>query len=470
MKDIIHSFKLPASKSISNRILLIRALCEYYNKSNKFKIENLAECDDTNRMLSVLNTFFSNNNINNVSTKPIDKEYVDKMQYYDINHAGTAMRFLTAFLSIVKGQFHLNGSNRMQIRPIKILVDALNSIGANIRYAKNEGYPPLIIKGSSLEGGEIDVDSSISSQYISSLMMIAPYMKKGLTINLVGGIVSSPYIFMTNKIMEQLEAKLSFYYNDKMYPKKFTDLDIKNKRIKKIKIYPIPYLSESESELKSNSDIKERGATIKLDKQKLSLKIESDWSAASYFYEYLLIKGHGKLRLDNLYSNSMQGDSRQVEYWKYLGITTTFQEDSIIIEKKFKSKDFITLDFTEMPDIALSFIVACCLNDVKFTFTGLITLSIKECDRIDAITKEMRKLGYILLNRDLGVLSWDGDLVNNNKTTSDTDHIIVETHDDHRMAMSLAPAIIKFPNLIIKNPEVVAKSFPRFWEQTKTLF
>jgi len=470
MKDIVQSFKLPASKSISNRILLIRALCEYYNKSNKFSIENLAECDDTNRMLSVLKSFFLNNNINNVSTNSINKEYVDKMQYYDINHAGTAMRFLTAFLSIVEGQFHLNGSSRMQIRPIKILVDALNSIGANIRYAKNEGYPPLIIKGCNLEGGEIDVKSSVSSQYISSLMMIAPYMKKGLTINLVGGIVSSPYIIMTYKIMEQMEAKLSLYYNDKIDSKEFTELNTKNKIIKKIKIHPIPYLRESENSLKSKYDIKKCGSAIQLDKQRLSLKIESDWSAASYFYEYLLIRGHGKLKLDNLYSNSIQGDSKQIEYWQYLGITTTFQENSIIIEKKFKSKDFLTLDFTEMPDIALSFIVACCLNKVKFTFTGLQTLSIKECDRINAITNEMKKLGYILLNEGLGVLSWGGDLLNDNKKAIDTNPITIETYDDHRMAMSLAPAKMKFPNLIIKDPEVVAKSFPAFWEQTKTLF
>jgi len=558
MKDLVQDIKLPASKSISNRILIIKALSEYYNISNKFEIENLAKCDDTDKMLLVLNLFFSHFNKevnnNNLSMNSYYREFIDETQNYNINHSGTAMRFLTAFFSIVKGKFTLTGSERMQHRPIHILVDALNTLGGNIKYKKDEGYPPLLIKGCHLLGGEIDIESSVSSQYISALMMIAPYMQRGLTINLVGEVVSSSYIFMTSQIMKQLDAKLCLYLDDEVDKEgldnihkynscstcsmnsdssdavdkegldnihKFsTCMDNSEKKLRRIKIYPISYLNslnriststsgrtELEEQIKSDDD-KIYINTIKTQTKKVVLKIESDWSAASYFYEYLLIKGHGRLKLKNLYKNSMQGDSKQVAYWEKLGITTKFIEDAIIIETNLKSqnllklgfKSLLKLDFTEMPDIALSFIVACCLSGIKFTFTGLQTLKIKECDRIDAIITEMKKLGYVLINNDLGVLSWIEDKENDIHTAGNeidkrdninsiddnvdirtniesnkidvtrVNPINIRTYNDHRMAMALAPARIKYPKLIIENSEVVEKSFPDYWKQTVNLF
>ena len=588
MKELLQNIELPASKSISNRILIIKALCEYYNMSNKFEIENLAKCDDTNKMLLVLNLFFSHfnkaENNNNLSASSYNREFLDEIQNYNINHAGTAMRFLTAFLSIVKGECTLTGSERMQQRPIRILVDALNILGANIKYEKDEGYPPLTIKGCELVGGEIDIESSVSSQYISALMMIAPYMQKGLTINLVGGVVSSPYIFMTSQIMKQLDAKLCLYSDDEMDKvelddihkcnndksdkeelddihkrskdksdkvdkEKFDDIhkydtystcstsgdnsdsvdkeEIDNvhkfktcssnnkvrlgnvlkcttctneseKKLRRIKIYPFPYLNSLDNDSSSKSNISKFqdviescGSNYKSDVSKLEddikscddnmyintiktqtknvvIKIESDWSAASYFYEYLLIKGHGKLKLNNLYKDSIQGDSKQVAYWEQLGITTKFVEDAIIIEKGIPSQSSIKLDFTEMPDIALSFIVACCLAEIKFCFTGLQTLKIKECDRIESIITEMKKLNYSLVTNGLGILSWDGGRTDifSQKNNKDVNQISIKTYNDHRMAMVMAPARILYPKLVIENPEVVEKSFPDYWKQT----
>ncbi|MCC8174061.1 MAG: 3-phosphoshikimate 1-carboxyvinyltransferase [Odoribacter sp.] len=401
MRDIKISFTsasisgkvdLPASKSISNRVLIINALAE-----SNIPVNNLAVCDDTDIMLSVLNS-------------------ADNC--FDIGHAGTSMRFLTAFLSRIIGKWEITGSERMKQRPISVLVDALNQLGAKIEYIEKEGYPPLRIYGSHLKGGELEIPASISSQYISALMMIAPYMQKGLKLTLTDNVVSRTYIEMTAAIMREFGAEVQLAENS-------------------IEIVPVPY-------------------------NPVPYTVESDWSGTSYFYELLAIAERGEIEMNGLYKNSLQGDAGQVEVWKSLGITTCFHEKGVTIRKEGNSVNRLDYDFVKMPDLVQSFTVACCLTDKPFKFSGVETLRIKETDRIAALIKEMGKLGFRLVAEGDSILSWDGTLC---KPTENS----IETYHDHRMAMAFAPAALKFPGLVIQDKSVVSKSFPDYWEQLRKL-
>ncbi len=384
---------LPASKSICNRALIINALSD-----SPYEISNLSNCDDTQAVVRVLN---SNDN------------------HFDIGAAGTAMRFLTAFLSKIAGEWTITGTERMKNRPIKILVEALNSLGANISYVEKEGFPPLKIKGSALLGGEITLDGSVSSQYVTALMMIAPLIKEGLTIHLKGYIASKSYIRMTIRIMEEFGVKALF--DDK-----------------KITILPQEYKC-------------------------LRYTVESDWSAASYWYEIMALMGEGEIFLSGLQENSSQGDMAAAKLFSLLGVQSNFTKDGVLLTTKNERISKLIYDFTDQPDLVQTFVVTCCLLNVTFSFSGLSTLKIKETDRIAALIAEMKKLGYVLKETEENTLTWNGEKVKQD------DIPVIETYEDHRMAMAFAPACIKIKNLCIQDPQVVSKSYPNFWDDLKNV-
>lgn len=394
IKPIDLEIKLPASKSISNRALILNALA--YSPHD---IENLAVCDDTDTMVRALD---SNDTL------------------FDVGAAGTAMRFLTAFLAKTVGEWVITGSDRMKERPIKLLVDALNQLGGKITYIEKEGYPPLRIYGSALMGGKIGMDGGVSSQYISALMMIAPYMQNGLKIILQGNVISLPYILMTKKMMEDFGVTVNFEANI---------IDIRPQTYK-----PIPY------------------------------RIEPDWSAASYWYEVLAVAGKGSIILKGLQKESMQGDSQVAEIFKQLDVATEYQADGIRLTATDNRCKMLTYDFVEQPDLVQTVAVTCCLKNIPFHFRGVQSLKIKETNRVAALIRELKKLGYVLIEPKEGELAWAG-------LTTDTGNsctTIISTYDDHRMAMAFAAVALQQP-IKIANPEVVNKSYPNFWEDFSQL-
>jgi 3-phosphoshikimate 1-carboxyvinyltransferase len=390
--DINLRIKLPASKSISNRALILNALAY-----SPYDIQNLSDCDDTR-----------------VTVKALDSNDTT----FDIGAAGTAMRFLTAFLSKTVGEWTITGSERMKNRPIRLLVDALNSLGAKIEYVEKEGYPPLKIYGSALMGGEISLNSGVSSQYISALMMIAPYMQNGLKIKLEGNVISVPYIQMTLSMMKEFGVQVIFENNI---------IDIKPQMYK-----PVQY------------------------------KVESDWSAASYWYEILSIAGKGQIQLDGLNQNSHQGDSRVAELFGQLGVKTEYNAEGVLLTATQHYTSKFEYDFVNQPDLAQTFAVTCCLKNIPFVFSGLQSLKIKETDRIAALINELRKLGYVVVEPTEGKLAWLGERCEQASTIS------IATYEDHRMAMAFAPAALLSP-IEIEEPQVVSKSYPKFWEDIEQL-
>jgi len=383
---------LPASKSISNRALILNAL-----SYSPYEIQNLSECDDTRVTMDALDS--------NDTT-------------FDIGAAGTAMRFLTAFLAKTVGEWVITGSERMKNRPIKVLVEALNTLGAKIEYIENDGYPPLRIFGCALTGGEIHLNGSVSSQYISALMMIAPFMQNGLLIFLDGKIISKPYIEMTIQMMQEFGAEVEISEN-KIY-------------IKSQDYQPIEYV------------------------------VESDWSAASYWYEILSLVGQGNIFLNGVYQNSYQGDSKVAEIFENLGIHTKYMSEGVLLTSTEITSQGLEYDFTDQPDLAQTLVVTCCLKGIPFIFTGLKSLKIKETDRIAGLINELRKLGFILIESGEGRLEWDGEIC------EPAQNIIFETYDDHRMAMALTPAALFYP-ISIEHPEVVSKSYPNFWKDIEKI-
>ena len=390
-----NSFEISGSKSESNRLLILNSI--YGN----LKIDNLSNSDDT-----VI----------------LDKYITSLENQIDVHHAGTAMRFLTALLSIkTNKQFVITGSNRMKERPIKILVDALNKLGANISYCDKNGYPPLMIKGQDIVGGEISLSSQISSQYISALMLIAPILKKGLLINLEGQITSKPYLEMTLAILKKIGINCYF---------------------------------------KNNIISIESCATI----NSSSISIESDWSSLSYFYSTVALSSSSELNIGTFYKSSIQGDIRLSEIYTKLGVETKFIESSSRVSLKkindFNKPDHIDLDLTENPDIAQTIAVTCFGLGISCDLFGLHTLKIKETDRLEALKTELSKLGAIVK------------ITNNSfhlsPSFSINTGISIKTYNDHRMAMAFAPLALKTP-LTIKNPEVVTKSYKDFWKDLKSL-
>lgn len=387
-KSIHTDIKLPASKSISNRALILKAL-----SNSPFPIHNLSDCDDTRVMIDAFDT---------------------DSHYFDVGAAGTSMRFLTAFLSRQPGEWEITGTERMQQRPINVLVEALNSLGARIEYLKNPGYPPLKIKGSVLNGGEIYLSGGISSQFISAILMIAPLMEKGLTINLEGDVISIPYIKMTLRLMEEFSVKCDWVGNI-------------------IKIFPNIYLPREYT-------------------------VESDWSAASYWYEIVSLCDSATVELKGLFKDSVQGDSKVAGLFVDLGVDTKFTDDGVILTKTDRVAKKMFHNFINEPDLAQTFVVTCCLKGIPFLFTGLQSLKIKETDRIEALKAEMKKLGYVITDSENSILEWNGE------RCELTDDLSISTYEDHRMAMAFAPASLKVDGLIINEPKVVTKSYPYYWD------
>ncbi|MDD3195371.1 MAG: 3-phosphoshikimate 1-carboxyvinyltransferase [Paludibacter sp.] len=384
--------KLPASKSISNRALILNAL-----SYSPYPIGNVSDCDDTSVMIKALD---SNDRL------------------FDVGAAGTSMRFLTAFLSKTLGEWVITGSERMKQRPIRILVDALNQLGAKIEYLEKEGFPPLKITGSALMGGEIKLNGGVSSQYISALMMIAPYMYKGLTIQLEGKVISQPYIRMTQAMMNEFGVDSTFVDNSIRIPaQEYT---------------PVPFT------------------------------VESDWSAASYWYELLAIAGKGEVFLEGLRKNSYQGDAQVANLFAQLGVATEYYTDGVKLSPSETATSQLSYNFINEPDLAQTLAVCCCIKGIPFSFSGLQSLKIKETDRINALINELAKLGYCISEPAEGELEWTG------ATCAKADVPVIKTYEDHRMAMAFAPAAL-VGELEIEHPEVVSKSYPDFWQDLQTI-
>ena len=387
---------LPASKSISNRALIINALA-----NDTHPLENLSDCDDTQVMLRALQA--------------------QPGETIDIMAAGTAMRFLTAYLSVTPGDRIITGTQRMKQRPIGILVDALRELGANIEYVEKEGFPPLRIQGTTLTKSHISLPGNISSQYISALLMIAPTLKNGLQVTLTGDIISRPYIDLTLQLMKDFGAQAS-WLNDH-----------------ELKVEPQPYRSTP-------------------------YHIEGDWSAASYWHEIVALSKDATITLPSLFRKSYQGDSKMADQFALLGARTSYKENGITILKP-KMVDIsqaihVNLDFTNQPDLAQTFVVTCALQNITFRFTGLQTLKIKETDRIAALICEMKKLGYVLHEAEDSILYWNGERCERSGEA-------IDTYEDHRMAMAFAPACLVLPDICINNPHVVSKSYPRYWDDLR---
>ena len=395
--NIVGEVTLPASKSISNRVLIINAL-----SYSAFPVKNLSDCDDSLVMNRVLE---SNSN------------------HFNIGHAGTAMRFLTAYLSKIVGEWHLTGSERMQQRPISILVDALRKMGALIEYTGVEGFPPLKITGTALKGGIIELDGSISSQYISALLMIAPTVQGGLTLRLNNRITSRSYIEMTLDLMRKFGIRYQWRANE-------------------IRIEPQNY-------------------------KPVSYSVEADWSGASYWYALAALSGNCDLHLKGLSLKSLQGDAVQaVWYEKYFGVRSRQDGDSVRLTKdKEVNLKQLNLNFLENPDIAQTFLVLAIGKKLPFHFSGLKTLKIKETDRMEALKKECTKLGVMLTEPSEGELAWDGTL---NESLA-LDNPVISTYDDHRMAMAFAPVALFGKGVRIEDAMVVTKSYPSFYEDLQAV-
>ena len=391
---------LPASKSISNRALIIHAL-----SGGSTLPENLSDCDDTSVIIEALRTM---------------------PEEINIKAAGTAMRFMTAYLSVTPGTHILTGTERMKHRPIGILVDALRTLGANIEYIGEEGYPPLRITGSTLKGGLLEIHGNVSSQYISALLMIGPMLKDGLTLRLLDHIISRPYIDLTLWMMGEFGAEAEW-----------TSADT-------ITVSPKPYKSRD-------------------------YFIENDWSGASYWYEILALNDdpESEIRLTGLMDGSKQGDSITRYIFSLLGVKTKLQSkkagtpQTITLKKNGHCVPKLEYDFVNCPDLAQTFVVACAAMNIPFHFTGLSTLKIKETDRIEALKTEMRKLGYVVKDIDGSELLWDGERCEPSLEQG------IDTYEDHRMALAFAPYAMKHNGLVINNPQVVTKSYPHYWDHLR---
>jgi 3-phosphoshikimate 1-carboxyvinyltransferase len=388
---ISHSFNISGSKSESNRLLILKHIFKNIN------IENISNSDDTKVLESFLNK---------------------ESNFIDVHHAGTAMRFLTAYLSIKNNNsFQITGSQRMRNRPIKILVEALNELGADIKYLNKSGYPPLDISGKTLEGGEISLSSEVSSQYITALMLIASSLKKGLIINLEGSVTSKPYIEMTSSILNRVGVRCEFVGN-------------------KILIQSTKSINKSIQ------------------------KVESDWSSLSYFYSIVALSKGSKLKIGSYNINSIQGDKKLIDIYSKLGDETVFENDIISINNINSSDSLgsLELNLSDTPDIAQTIAVTCFGLGLSCDLYGLNTLKIKETDRLEAMKIELTKLG--------GVVDITKDSFHLKKVVEIKSNVTIETYNDHRMAMAFAPLAICKP-ISINNPDVVSKSFPDFWTHLK---
>ena len=381
---------LPTSKSISNRLLLLSAIC-----GGGRLPDALSDCDDTNVMLAALRSDLS---------------------HVDVGAAGTSMRFLTAYLATIPGQHIITGSERMKQRPIAVLVDALRSLGASISYLENEGCPPLKIIGGGLRGGKVSLPGDVSSQYISALMMVGPTLSGGLEIELSGKMVSVPYIEMTRGLMRSFGVDVSIVGNH----------------------ISVPQMCYSYRQM----------------------RVEADWSAASYWYQIAALCPGRKFKLMGLSHDSLQGDSACASIAsKYFGVQSSFLPDGVVISSPMNAVSrTLDYDFSNQPDLAQAFVALSCFRRNPIQASGLESLRIKETDRLEALKAELHKVGC-----DIQVLPNCNVLYDGNMSLPQSDAVL-QTYKDHRMAMCMAPAAILGRQLLMDDPAVVSKSYPRFWD------
>lgn len=405
LKNILHltskkqsftgEISLPASKSISNRLLIIRFLC-----GKNFTIFNLSEAEDTVILQCLLEKISSHN---------IDK---DDFIVLDAGDAGTVYRFLTALLAIIPGKWLLTGSDRMQQRPVEALVDALLRIGADVKYVKKEGFPPLKIIGRALQGGITEMDAGVSSQFISALMMIAPKLFLGLKIQLKGKPVSASYIDLTSMLLKEFSISISL---------------------------------ESGCIYLKNQNFREKNVTV-----------EPDWSSASYWYELVALSKDASVFIRDLKKESIQGDVAMSEVFSKLGVTTTFTKEGAILQKSQITITALECDCSRTPDLVPALAVSCAGLGIRCRLTGLETLVNKESNRLLSLKNELEKFGI-----SVKIVNNSGLIISGSLKPS---QIPVETYNDHRIAMAFAPLVLLFGKIVINNPSVVKKSYPRFWE------
>lgn len=391
--EIKKSFNISGSKSESNRLLILKHLFE------NIEIDNISDSDDT---------------------VVLEKGLLSNSGKVNIHHAGTAMRFLTAYFSIQENKSYvISGSNRMHDRPIKILVDALNDLGADVKYIDKTGYPPLKINGKKLNVFNVSLDAKISSQYITALILIAPSLEKGLIINLIGEITSKPYIDMSLALLDRIGVETSFINN-------------------RIEIKPVGNLNISKH------------------------YVESDWSSLSYFFSVVALSKSSEINIGTYFKNSIQGDKKLVEIYDKLGVKTIFKNNKVSLKKtrNFKLPKKLELKLNDTPDLAQTIAVTCFGLGLPCDLYGLHTLKIKETDRLLALKVELEKLGATVIITE--------DSLHLKKSIIIKKDIIINTYDDHRMAMAFATLGIVKP-IIINNPKVISKSFPSFWSVLEKL-
>ncbi|GGZ72992.1 3-phosphoshikimate 1-carboxyvinyltransferase [Algibacter mikhailovii] len=385
--------QITGSKSESNRLLLLQALYP------EFKLDNVSNSDDSNLMIKALNS---------------DQTVVD------IHHAGTAMRFLTAYFSIQEGrETVLTGSKRMKERPIKILVEALQALGAEISFEENEGYPPIKILGKKLTKSKVSLNANVSSQYISALLLIASKLENGLELSLEGEITSVPYIKMTLSLLDEIGVESSFIDNV--------------------------------------ITVKPNAKTLKAK----TLTVESDWSSASYYFSIVALSDVGtQITLSSYKENSLQGDSVLVNIYKHFGVSSTFKENQLVLKKVDANLEPLTLNLKNAPDIAQTIAVTCFALGLACDLTGLHTLKIKETDRLVALKTEIEKLGGAVEITDKSLHLAPSNVIK--------EMVPIATYHDHRMAMAFAPLALRVP-IVIEEAMVVSKSYPTFYKDLETL-
>lgn len=392
-KDLKGKINISGSKSESNRLLILRAYTSYFN------ILNISDSDDTKTVIDALES--NNEEIN-------------------IGHAGTAMRFLTSYYSSISNSKKiLTGSSRMKNRPISLLVEALNELGCDIEYIDKIGYPPIKINGKLISNTTVSLPANISSQYISSLMMLGISLENGLKIKLSTKITSLPYILMTKRIIERIGGSVQINSN---------------------------YIIIQQLKSKNITD----------------QNVESDWSSASYFFSLAALSNYCDITLSTFFKKSIQGDSKLVEIYKKLGVKTVFKENKIHLKKKkIKLPDKISINLKDNPDLAQTIVITCLGLGVDCTLSGLHTLKIKETDRLLALKKEIEKF-------DVDSVKITEESIELRNSSNLKSEVCIDTYNDHRMAMSFAPLSIITP-IIINNPEVVTKSYSKFWNDLELL-
>ena len=388
-KTIYGSIDLESSKSISNRLLIIKEFCK-----TKFDIKNLSDAKDTKILSKILKEFNTQKKIN-------------------CEDAGTALRFVVACLATKNGNWIVSGSKRMHKRPIKPLVDCLVNLGASINYLEKEGFPPLEIRGNKLVGGKLSITGDVSSQFISALLMIAPTIEGGLTLEITSKVLSKPYIDMTLDLMSEFGIESSLGNN-------------------LIKVKQQSYLGKK-------------------------ISVENDWSGASFWYSFVALSKNANIEIPFLKKKSLQGDSIVSNVYSKLGVNTEFKENSILLTKKNVVEKALELDLSNYPDLGLPIIVTCAGLGIKANLKGLESLKIKESNRLECIKKELEKFNVISSISNSSIEIEKNQKIVNPKS-------IIECHNDHRIAMSIAPLCMKVDYVKFDDKEVVKKSYPKFWE------